>query len=405
MGSIYPRQVPVGVIWLCERGRLGVCVIEQWWLSPLGFASGEGPCFTDLVTFGVTHHFEHIEISLRCAIKPTHLTMAWHTKIQGTLQIMEISKKETQNHLLLLVSLIHGHLKTRLFAVKTSKNVGFGRPMVDNIYQISPRSRLGALSLPAEAAPVWWVVMSGASPVTKQVGSQKRSWHSKSMFLSWNLLCFFLCFYCFVLSKVCFNMLLSFPLPLTLRWFSISTQRWECWVGLVKPSNTEPLCGAWVVSLGFSRSFVLCFKWDPTWDRMTCVRVYFKVESSFCWKTAEMQISDSIVIVVSYLIRSNFRFALAVLKRKIFTAAASVQGGLSCSIKILASCVITCQKACLKSFNPTFDKVSTQPLTGKSHAGWDPCAGCSQADRHKDLVSHVAFKLPPRTIASLHSNL
>ena len=70
----------------------------------------------------------------------------------------------------------------------------------------------------------------------------------------------------------------------TLRWLSISTQRWECWVvGLVKPSNTEPLCGeVWVVSLGFSRSFVLCFKWDPTWDRMTCVRVYFKVESSFC---------------------------------------------------------------------------------------------------------------------------
>ena len=115
----------------------------------------------------------------------------------------------------------------------------------------------------------------------------------------------------------------------------------------------------------------------PTWDRMTC-RVYFKVESSFCWKTPGMQISDSIVIVVSYWIRSNFRFALAVLKRKIFTAAASVQGGLSCSIKILASCVITCQKACLKSFNPTFDKVSTQPLTGKSHAGWDPCAGAAK---------------------------
>ena len=177
MGSIYPsRQVPVGVIWLCERGRLGVCVIEQWWLSPLGFASGEGPCFTDLVTFGVTHHFEHIEISLRCAIKPTHLTMAWHTKIRGTLQIMEISKKETQNtqnHLLLLVSLIHSHLKTRLFTIKTSKNVGFGRPMVDNIYQISPRSRLGALSLPAEAAPVWWVVIEWCLSCYKTSGLSK----------------------------------------------------------------------------------------------------------------------------------------------------------------------------------------------------------------------------------------
>ena len=70
-------------------------------------------------------------------------------------------------------------------------------------------------------------------------------------------------------------MLLSFPLPERLSGGSASAlsafNDGSVSVGLVKPSNTEPLYGeAWVVSLGFSRSFVLCFKWDPTWDRMTC---------------------------------------------------------------------------------------------------------------------------------------
>lgn len=62
-------------------------------------------------------------------------------------------------------------------------------------------------------------------------------------------------------------MLLSFPLPERLSGGSASAlsalNDGSVSVGLVKPSNTEPLCGAWVVSLGFSRSFVLCFKWDP----------------------------------------------------------------------------------------------------------------------------------------------
>ena len=63
-------------------------------------------------------------------------------------------------------------------------------------------------------------------------------------------------------------------------------------------------------------------------------------------------------------------------------------GGLSCSIKILCKLRGNMSKSMFESF---------QPLIGKSHAGWDHCTGCSQADRHKDLVSHVAFNLRPRT--------
>ena len=65
-----------------------------------------------------------------------------------------------------------------------------------------------------------------------------------------------------------------------------------------------------------------------------------------------MQMSDSIVIVVSYSIRSNFRFALAVLKRKIFTAAASVQGGLSCSIKNSCKLRDNMSKSLFEKFQP-----------------------------------------------------
>ena len=174
-------------------------------------------------------------------VQSSQLTWPWHgtRKFGGPSKSWRFPKTKPKNHLLLLVSLIHGHLKTRLFTIKTSNNVGFGRPMVDHIYQISPRSRLGALSLPAEAAPVWWVVMSGASPCYKTSGLSKEILAFKINVSFLKSLAFFL-FFVFLLilfQRFVLTDAVKFSTSrATLRWLSISTlsaQRWECfcWVG------------------------------------------------------------------------------------------------------------------------------------------------------------------------------